>query len=176
MRVADHVDAVRGEALGELGVERLRERVPGDQQGARARFFGGGLLPISTGSKASGVIGGMRPPCRARAPVLNWPPLSRFWLGLSGEVSLCETCWNGRLSAIELVGLPTAVITSWPIPGACSSPAWSTLPPEKTTRIAITSATARTDWRALKWRTPSRSKRLISLSSECCGIVSSRRP
>ncbi len=127
-------------------------------------------MPIWSGSKACGVIGGMRPPCRAIAPVLNWPPLSRFWLGLSGAVIFAETCWKGRLSAILLVGLPTAVIRSWPIPGACSSPAWRTLPPEKMIRIAITRATARTDWRALKWRTPSRSKRLISLSSECWGI------
>ena len=168
LRVADDLDALVREPLRELGVHRLRHRVAGDEQLLERELRRRVLADRQRVER----VRGDRRHLGARAPVVavvvvpnppspssvseERPPVSSAWASASGSES-----------AIQPVGSPTAATRSWPIPGSISRAASSTEPPERTIRSTAVSAIASTHCIALTLRTPSRSKRLIWLSSLC---------
>jgi hypothetical protein len=121
--VADRPRAVGGQAPRELDVQRLGERVAGDEQRPELR------QPLGLLAERGGVerllgdrrrSGGARRGGVWKAPA---PPES-FSSGDSQAVALWTASASGRRSASQPAGAPTARTTARSTPGSILSPEW----------------------------------------------------
>ena len=99
------------------------------------------------------MTGGICPAVTAPVPVWanDWEGSSFVRREVRGQLGAGPP---SGLSAVVDPGLPTAWSRSFSTPGFSSSAALRIEPPESTSKIAATIATASTDWRAVKCRTP----------------------